>query len=71
MRQTLIVKVTEQHKDIRYILLWWSQSSTCLGEDVTRTEMTRSAEVRGKKVCYCVSEVVTVKMLMTETALQK
>jgi hypothetical protein len=42
-----------------------------LGEDVTLTEMTRSAEVRGKEVCYCMSQVVTDKMLMTENALQE
>jgi hypothetical protein len=51
--------------------VWWSQSSTSLGEDVTCAEMTRSAEVRGKKVCYCMSEMVADEMLMTENALQE
>ena len=51
--------------------MWRSQSSTYLGEDVTCTEMTRSAEVRGNNVCYCLSEVVTDEMLMTENALQE
>jgi hypothetical protein len=51
--------------------VWWSQSLTYLGEDVTCTEMTRSAEVRGKKACYCMSEVITDEMLMKENALQE
>lgn len=49
--------------------MWWSQSSTYLDEDVTCTEMSRSAEVRGKKVCYYMSEAVTDEMLMKENAL--
>lgn len=70
MRQTLIVKVTKQHTDERCIMCG-GHSLTYLGKDITCVKMTRSAEVRGKKVHYCMSEVVTHEMLMKENALQE